>query len=296
LYVLWRKVFGIRGEDVFIVHNGLTAILCALFRCLYIIDLHGKEIGSNISRRIVGKYPPVFWIVQSILLKDYLINDINVLESKILLSRNAVNYIFDTKEIDGLTLNREQHSIAYIGRLMPQMGYGILLNALNEYTKPRCVKVVMAGDHSRHTEYFDRISKGYPKASQQVVFTGFINEHEIEWLSRNVNAFLLLYSSEFYLIGALSPMKLFEYLKYNKPIIAPNIKDIFEVVEYYGCEDRMIWYEMDDAASLGRAFVKLVDDPPVRIKAVQIETWDNKAEQIVEFLIKNKNKVRGLES
>jgi hypothetical protein len=53
---------------------------------------------------------------------------------------------------------------------------------------------------------------------------------------------------------------------------------------------------MDDAASLGRAFVKLVDDPPVRIKAVQIETWDNKAEQIVEFLIKNKNKVRGLES
>jgi len=283
-YILWRKLAGKRDEGIFVVHNALSALLCALLHCRYIVDMHGKELGSDASRKIVSRHPPMFWVVQSDLLKAYLVDELKVATDRIFLSRNAVNYISDTREIGGVEMSTDQCNIAYIGRLVPEMGYGDLMVALETSAVMDRVQVHMAGDRNKHADYFEAISKQFPSGSTQVKFVGFLDESEIEWLSRNTDAFLLLYSSAFHFVGTLSPMKLFEYLKYEKPIIAPMIPDIQEVVQYYNCEDRMVWYEMDDSESLAAAIRRVADGTVGAFNSVNVETWEDKAKNILDFM------------
>lgn len=283
-YILWRKLVSKRDEEVFVVHNALSALLCALLNCRYIVDMHGKELGSDISRKIVSWHPPIFWVVQSDLLKSYLVDGLKVGADRIFLSRNAVNYISDTREVAGVEMSADQRNIAYIGRLVPEMGYGDLMAALETSAMMDRVQIHMAGDRNKHADYFNAISKQFPSGSTQVEFVGFLDETEIEWLSRNSDAFLLLYSSAFHFVGTLSPMKLFEYLKYEKPIIAPKIPDIQEVVQYYNCEDRMVWYEMDDAGSLAAAIRRVADGTIGAFNSVNVETWEDKAKNILDFM------------
>ena len=86
----------------------------------------------------------------------------------------------------------------------------------------------------------------------------------------------------------MSPLKMFEYLSSNKPIISSNLPVLKEVLED---KQNALLVECDDLVSWGEALQSLIDDQQLRVKlaAASYElylrnyTWSERARQIVSF-------------
>jgi hypothetical protein len=82
-------------------------------------------------------------------------------------------------------------------------------------------------------------------------------------------------------------MKLFEYLRFKKYIIAPRIQDIEEVVSYYNCQEKIIYYEIDCASSLLKAIKFAQQNANQILPETNVETWEEKGNKIISFLKSN---------
>lgn len=281
-YILKRKIFIQSKDDIYIVHSAITALFCSILKVNYIVDMHGKIFNQQKAKKILFKYKPLFWIVQSNLLFNFVNKKIGISKSKIFLSRNAVDKVEKFKNIDKFDKNNNRINIAYIGRLEPKTGFDDIVKAINELDN---IIVYVGGNYEKHKKYYKELFEKYPKSKEKIVFLGYLNDEEINYVCQKSDILMALYNSNISIMGALSPMKMFEYLRFNKRIIAPKIQDIEEIVEYYNCEDRMRWYEMDDIDSLKETIIRAISEPKnLTFKPVQVETWDDKAKNILKEL------------
>lgn len=278
LYVFKRKIFLQSKDDIYIVHNTISALVCSFLRVHYIIDMHSKIFNNKTAKKIFFKHVPLFWIVQSNLLKNFVNHEIGIDEDKILLSRNAVSEVKEYGNIGQFIQNDERLKFAYIGSLEPNRGFGEFIrlfeNVGNEYI------VYVAGDYNRFKDYYDGIiSKMNNKPN--ITFLDFLDDARINFLCKNVDILLTLYTTQISTIGYASPMKIFEYLRFDKRIIAPKIADVQEIIDYYDCEDRIRWYEIDSVSSLKHTIEIVVnEDKNISFKNIKVETWDDKARDI----------------
>lgn len=286
-YVLCRKLLFFRTRDIFFVHNALSALVCAMLKVDFVIDLHSKEFGSRFAKKIISNNQPLFWITQSILLRNYLRDNLEVPDEKILLSRNAIEKNVIQIALNHNAFKRKGFKLGYIGRLVPHMGLETLYNALSHEEQNNDKMVFLAGDNVKHGKYLSELNSKYRNSDKIFHYLGFLNSEQIEWLSNKVDAFILLYSSKFLLLGTLSPMKLFEYLRFKKYIIAPKIKDIEEVVSYYNCQAKIIYYEIDCPTSLLKAIKFAQQNASQILPETRVETWEEKANKIISFLKPN---------
>lgn len=284
-YLLIQVFKGRAKSDIFIVHNPLSALFCGILSCPYVIDLHAKDFGSGFSRRFLKQWPPIHWIVMSKALMLYLTDDLGVKESAILLSRNAVEEEISKKPITDFVRNHEALAISYIGRLSENTGIENLYQALNnEDGGGNALEVFMAGDQQKNISYLKGLDQAYPNSAKKINYVGFLNESEVAWLSENSDVLLILYSKQLPTIGISSPMKLFEYLTYNKLVIAPDIVDVSEVVNYYESQNKVIYYKMDDSESLNFAIKQACSSSHQVFKKTLVETWSEKAKNILNAI------------
>jgi len=279
LYVLKRKIFLQSKDDIYIVHNTMSALVCSLLRVNYVIDMHSRIFNSQNAKKILFKHLPMFWIVQSNLLKNFVNHEIGIEEKYILLSRNAVNIAEKYKKIEQFIEDDERVKFAYIGSLEPNRGFGDFMKSFETIENKYIVYV--AGDYNRFKDYYDEIINSM-NHKPNIIFLGFLDDEEINYICKNVDILLTLYTTNISTIGYASPMKIFEYLRFNKRIIAPKIADVEEIIDYYDCADRMRWYEIDSVSSL-KSTIEIVmnEDKNISFQNVQVETWDDKARDIL---------------
>jgi glycosyltransferase involved in cell wall biosynthesis len=287
LFILKRKIFFQSKKDIYIVHNAMSAIACSILRVNYIIDMHSKIFNNNKAKKILFKHLPKFWIVQSNLLKNFVNKDIGIDEENILLSRNAISEVKNFIRIDKFLEHDSRLKFGYIGSLEPNRGFGDFIKLFESNYDEYIIYV--AGDYYRFKTYYDNIINSMEK-KPNIIFLGFLDDEEINYICQNVDILLTLYTTKISTIGYASPMKIFEYLRFNKRIIAPKIPDIEEIIKYYDCEDRMRWYDIDNVISLKNTIEKVLrEDKNQTFKSVQVETWDDKAKNILERIkIENK--------
>lgn len=263
-------------ESIFICHSYFTARVLELLKVKYVLDLHDDFPKTKLN--------PLFIIVQSNVLYEKVLKKYP--NHQILISRNAVSKIIDYEVVQRVERDNKNILISYIGRLEPNTGFDQIVQAIEniEYS----FIIYVAGDYQRYRDYYEDLFQKYPNAMSKMVFLGYLNENEINFLSKNTDIFIALYSKKMSIFGTISPMKIFEYLRFDKCIIAPKINDIQEIVDYYDCEDRMKWYGIDDIQSL-KSSIKLgiEESKKVNYKRIDIETWDDKVKYIL-------NKIREL--
>ena len=140
---------------------------------------------------------------------------------KIKIIPNAV----DTDLFKPRNTQKEENSIIWIGRLVPEKGLIYLLKALNIIVNKYKIKVkaIIVGDGPQKPELLDLIHKY--DLSQYVHLTGILNKKEVAHILNKAQLFVLPSLKE----GL--PKALLEAMASGLPAIASNISGINEVIK-----------------------------------------------------------------
>jgi glycosyltransferase involved in cell wall biosynthesis len=160
--------------------------------------------------------------------------------------------------------------ILFVGRLTPEKGVDVLLEAFKKTKTNK--KLVIAGAADNNGTYVGKLNT-IAENSSQIVFTGFVTGNDLSCLYENAHAFVLPSYNE----G--NPIVMLEAMSYGLPIIASDIpanKEIKLPSESYFTTGNV------------QALVKKLDD--VIHKEVNVEhydmnryNWENIAQQTLEI-------------
>ena len=163
----------------------------------------------------------------------------------------------------------------YAGRLSPEKGLDVLIEAHRELDGPR---LVLAGGSSYSEDYMKHLRAS---AGERTVFTGFLTGSDLAEVYSNALAFVLPSRME-----GLS-VALLEALAYGLPVIASDIPENRELVDECGG----YLFRLDDVADLRRALRLVAASPEEALRTgerarrqVQAEfDWERIADETAEF-------------
>lgn len=175
--------------------------------------------------------------------------------------------------------------IGFVGSLKPWHGVGLLLDAFflvrGEHPQAR---LLIVGDGPAMEEVRDRVRA--PELAGAVVIAGHVPHADVPDYLAAMDLTVAPYLSrdEFY----FSPMKVIESMAAGRPVVAPRLGQIPELVQHGvdGC-----LYPPDDAEACAAALRSLLDDAGQRramgrqaaLKARRDFGWDTNAERVAEI-------------
>jgi glycosyltransferase involved in cell wall biosynthesis/peptidoglycan/xylan/chitin deacetylase (PgdA/CDA1 family) len=163
----------------------------------------------------------------------------------------------------------------YAGRLSPEKGLDVLIEAHRDLDGPR---LVLAGGSSYSENYMKHLRAS---AGERTVFTGFLTGSDLAEVYSNALAFVLPSRME-----GLS-VALLEALAYGLPVIASDIPENRELVDECGG----YLFRLDDVADLRRALRSVAASPEEALRTgerarrqVQADfNWERIADDTAEF-------------
>ncbi|MGP8321301.1 MAG: glycosyltransferase family 4 protein [Methanosarcinaceae archaeon] len=211
---------------------------------------------------IIGKADAVIAVTQGI--KDHLI-DRGVDENKVWVIENGANTelfkpISDNnilKELKNrLCIDNDENTVTFVGNLAPWQGVEYLLRATPSIVEenPK-TKFLIVGDGVMNDKLEDLSNK--LNMGQNVIFTGTIPYEEVPQYI-NISDVCLVVKKK--LRSGYSPLKLYEYMACEKPVIATNTEG-FEVLEQ---SNAGILVNPEDPQELTNAVIKLLQNKRLR--------------------------------
>lgn len=216
------------------------------------------------------------------------IKKLEVSKDKILYQPNVVNMkMFDIdiskKEArEKLNLPKDKKIIVYTGHLYGWKGAGVLADS-SKYLNDNFLVVFVGGTPDDVKDF----KKKYIE-NKNILFTGHKEHKEIPIWQKSADILVLPNTtkekiSKYY----TSPMKLFEYMASQRPIIASDIPSIREIAN----KDMTYFVEPDNPKKLSESIELLVEDIDLQNKLsknaynkVVNQTWDKRAKTITEFI------------
>lgn len=225
-------------------------------------------------------------IVVSEVLKNE-IADQGIASSKILVLPNAVDIeLFRPKDPSEIlkaqyAIDKNEKIIGFVGSFYPWHGVDFLIDTYEEILKEyNNVSLMLLGDGQMSEQLKKHVREiGLEK---KVIFTGRV-PHDI------LPEYIALFD-----IGIMpdsndygSPMKIFEYMAMEKPIVAPKLKPIEEVIEN-GHEG--VLFARRNNAELEEALLRLLNNAEVcrsmgkegRAKVLRRHTWELNVKKMIE--------------
>jgi len=260
--------------------------LTGIFFEKYILELHDLSVKLfSFRRKLFSKAELIFTLTN--LMKQELIANYQIAEDKIFVSPDGVDlekFNLNITQVEArkrLNLPQEQKIILYSGHLYPWKGAQILAEAAKQ-VEGTCYFI--GGTEKDHNNFLqtnhELINSG------KVVAPGFRSHTEIPyWLA--AADVLVLPNSGKETISAryTSPLKLFEYMAANRPIIASDLPSLREIMN----EKNAIFFTPDNSDSLAGAIKKVLSDPVMAkniseqaFQGVQAYTWQKRAIMIIE--------------
>ncbi len=227
-------------------------------------------------------------IVVSTPLKKYLIEQ-GVPSSKLICLPNGVNTDTftpiqkDKKILQEYCLNKNDIIVGFVGILRPWHGLDILLQAISEIINQeelRC-KLLIVGDGPIREELEHKIKD--LSLAGKVIITGRIPHDEI---NNYIGLFDIAISPKttFY----ASPMKIIEYMAMAKPVVAPDLENIRDIIKN---KETGLLFENGNPVSLAQAINELVADEGKRSRlgmnafnhAKNVLNWKANAQKIIDI-------------
>ena len=269
---LFSSIFCALGRyDVVHIHAEGPALFCfipKLFGKRVIVTIHGldhrRAKWGNFARKVILKGEQ---------------NAVKYADEIIVLSKDVQNYFFDIYGIKTHLISNGVNSpnilspylitkkygldknsyVLFLGRLVPEKGLSYLLDAWKSIKTDK--KLVIAGGSSDTESYVKELKQ---KASDDVIFTGFVQGKILEELYSN--AYLYTLPSD--LEGM--PLSLLEAMSYGNCCLVSDIDECASVVESYG-----VIFKKSSIEDLKSKLQYLIDNP------FKVEEYKNKAQNYI---------------
>lgn len=219
-------------------------------------------------------------------LRDFLVQEIPALGGKIWVAHDGVDLklinpeLLDAAKARGeVGLVGEGPLITYAGRVNPQKGAGILLDAAM-LLRDTDARFALVG------KVYDASYKSRAAELGNVVLTGYMPPARVPAYLAAADVLVLPTTPALSYSRFTSPLKMFEYMASGRPIIASDLPVIREVLQH---DVNAVLYEPESADALAHAVLRLSQDKGLgrRLASrawedVQQYSWDNRASRILE--------------
>lgn len=261
-------IFGLRGYDaVYNVHNwsGGRELFYKFF-LLFLAKKPRAVCNSEGTRKMVGRagFGDSIAVPNGVDLEDYAT-------------------LGDQKALrKGLGLPADKKIVMYVGNFYPWKGVSVVLDCARSLTeRGDIVFVVVGGDE-------DDLKKYIPGAPPNVIFAGHQVKKVVPRYLKAADVLLLPnIAATKESINYTSPIKMFEYMAADRPIIASDLPSLREVLN----EDNALIVPPGRPEALARGIERILTDGSLarRISGqalidVKKYTWDEYAKKILNFL------------
>ncbi|MGD2183357.1 glycosyltransferase family 4 protein [Lusitaniella coriacea] len=178
-----------------------------------------------------------------------------------------------------LSLSTERKIILYSGSLYNYKGIPTILDVAK--MMPEYEFVLVGGRE-------EMVRKIEEKRIENVWLTGHVKQSKLSSYLYAADVLLLPTSQSWELANFTCPLKLFDYMASQRPIVASALPTIMTVVRD---GENALLAEPDNPVAFRDAIARLLENPPLSqeiadraFQEVQQLTWDNRAEQIIQFI------------
>ncbi len=294
VYVLWKKVFGKLSEYVFYSHEQFVLFVLTFLSKKTFYEVHdfpGQQKMYNVLfSRIRGVVTTNTWKAKK-------------LSERFHLSKNEVCTVFNAVDIDDFSsplstdearkkLGLESHGflIGYIGGLLTKgmdKGVGTAIDSLAFL--PHSYKLfVVGGEAPQDIELYKTyaIEKGL---QERVVFVGPVSHTDVSLYSSACDCLVAPFPRNDHYSYYMSPMKIFEYMASQRPMIVTDLPSLREIVK-----DSVtgIIVQPSDPKGLAMAVERVTTDKELAdtlandayTEVSEKYTWHKRAQKILAFL------------
>jgi glycosyltransferase involved in cell wall biosynthesis len=183
-----------------------------------------------------------------------------------------------------LGIDKHQVVLGFIGWFVPWHNLELLIESFSQIAKNKNAVLVLIGDGVLK-DRLQQMARDMGVANR-VIFPGAVPYEQVPEYIAIMDICAIPGSNEY-----RSPIKLFEYMAMEKPVAAPRLKPIQDVMQD-GQEG--ILFAPDDGESLKQSLEFLIDHQEkrkivgqnARLKIIAKHTWRKNAEQIVAIALK----------
>ncbi|HDM8058297.1 glycosyltransferase family 4 protein [Vibrio harveyi] len=289
VFYLWVMINLFFKRDVVYTRSIVVSFLCSLFKIKNILELHYIPIPNSFSDKILSsrlmtnEKLVIFTVITHSLGTDvktrYGIENVTVLPDGANIPTTKQKKLVSSKPLVG-----------YCGSFNKGKGVETLIRASSLLNN---VDVHIVGGN---IEELDALCKTcdmsnitfHGKVSPDLI-SGYLNSFDICILPNSKSVYTSGDSDNKLDIGKYtSPLKLFEYMAHEKPIICSDLKVLKEIVT----NDDVVFFRPDDHVDLANAISTLVDDDQkmkniansAYVKLVSHYTWDCRAKKILDIV------------
>lgn len=274
----------------------LSCYFASLFGFKTIWESHSPvtymgSLQSRLFRRMVSRDNYVKTVVISSTLKQYYIDKYNIPSDDIVVLPDCSDEV-DLYKIVPKEIKRDGYKacVGYIGQLYPGKGMEIISKLV-----ALCpgIDFHIVGGNEIDVDYWKNKLKPY----NNVVFHGFIAPSETPSYGLAMDILIAPYLNKVQGAGAknfkqdismwMSPLKIFEYMSYRKPIISSDLPVLHDVLN----KENSVLCSPDDIASWTRAINMLISNPEEANRIANNAysdfmsnyTWRKRAEKICKM-------------
>lgn len=293
IYLFFRKTDIIYSRDRF------SLLFLCLFRKNLAYEVHSLPRRFRFYERFLYRKAR-FVITITSQMKKILVKESITRENKVLVAPDAVdlelfNRVHKSKEElrDELNLPQDKKLVSYVGKLYTkgkEKGIGDMLRALKILKQQHVDNLIMVfvGDKEKTIREYREEARRIGLKENDLIFIEQVPFVDVPKYEKAFDVLVIPFPWEKHYAYYASPLKLFEYMAANKPIIASDFPSHREILS----ENNAVLIEPDNPIALAKGIKKVLDNPELarRIsdqayKDVQRYTWDKRAELIINYLI-----------
>jgi glycosyltransferase involved in cell wall biosynthesis len=256
-----------------------------------LVEAHEPELSERMSQLLANKKTKKF-LVGIVTISTWLADFYQkkgVPKEKIIVLPDGVDldqYKFKPSKKEArnsLNLNENARVVAYVGHLYENRGVEEIFTCASELPD---ILFMMVGGYMQDVER--RREEARLLGIKNIIFVGFIPNSALPKYYSAADILLMPYSAKVHTASWMSPLKMFEYMAANKPIIASDLEAIRGVLIH---KKNAILVPSDNAKALVDEIENLYADPVFMEKIatqacfdVNKYSWDLRAQQIINFI------------
>lgn len=286
----------IKKDDIIYFRGDYSFAFPSLLKKNIFLEIH------NFSKRLENYYKKTFVKLKGLVLLTKKAKEefmkIGIKEERILIAPDAVDLdMFDInisreEARANLKLPQNKKIIVYTGKFKTMgMDKGIsdILKALTRLNDN--IIFVAAGGSEEDMDYYKKITAEL-NIADRAYFVGHVPQSELAVYQKAADALLMPFPRNEHYAYYMSPLKMFEYMVGKRPIITTDLPSIREVLN----ENNAVIAKPDNPEDLARGIEKVLSDRSLAeriseqaFRDIQKYTWIKRAENIMEFIKRNKD-------